>query len=68
MKIPVRLVNNICRVCFKEIKDHTFYNLLNKQNIICEECFSQLNPIYKEFMINDVKATAIYEYFNVPIT
>ena len=53
---------NICRICFKEIYDHTFYNLFCKNNIICEECFSKLEPKYIEFEVSCVKATSLYTY------
>ena len=62
MNLSLEPKSNICRICFKEIKDHNLYNLFNKNNIICEECFSKLEPRYIHFQIDDVKATSIYVY------
>lgn len=53
---------NRCRVCFNEIKDHSLFNLFNKNNIICEECFSKLKVEYREFYIGEIKVTTLYEY------
>ena len=62
MIIPLEPKANVCLICFKEICDHTLFNLLNKNNVICEECFSKLEPKYIEFEVSNVKATALYIY------
>ena len=62
MKIQTDLKHNSCRICFKEIKDHSLYNLIAKNNIICEECFSKFEPKYIEFNIGTIKATSLYVY------
>lgn len=51
-----------CKICFKEIKDYSFYNFSHEKNIICETCFSFLNAKFKCFEIGTIKAMAIYDY------
>ena len=55
-------MNNYCKICFKKISDFSLYNIVNKHNILCEECFSKLNAKFLPFKIGNVKGIAIYEY------
>ena len=60
MKLETK--TNHCKICFKEIKDNSFYDLIHKDNLICESCFSSLKAKFIKFKINDLDALAIYEY------
>ena len=55
-------MNNYCKICFKKISDFSLYNIVNKHNILCEDCFSKLNAKFLPFKIGNVKGIAIYEY------
>ena len=55
-------MDNYCKICFKKITDYSLYNLINKRNILCEECFNKLKAKFINFSINNVKGLAIYEY------
>ena len=55
-------MNNYCKICFKEIRDYSLYNLMNKKNILCEQCFEKLNAKFIGFKIGAIKGVAIYEY------
>ena len=58
-------MNNVCKICFKDIKDYSLYNLVNKKHILCEECFGKLKAKFYKLNIGTVKATAIYDYSDV---
>lgn len=66
MKQETQLITpiRICKICFKEIKDGSFHDLLNN-SAICYKCLNDLNPQFIEFEIDDIKAMAIYEYADV---
>lgn len=51
----------ICKICFEPIKFDSFHTLLN-DSYVCYRCLKQMNPIFKNFKIDDVKALAIYHY------
>ena len=51
----------ICKVCFESIQLNSFHNLTNNL-CICYSCIKQMNPIFKSFEIDKVKALAIYHY------
>lgn len=51
-----------CMICFQEIKDNSFHNLIDGENVLCEECFSKFNPRFIHFHVRDIKGMAIYEY------
>ncbi len=53
---------NFCKICFKEIKDYSLFNLVNKRNLLCEECFSKFKSKFISFYLCNIKGTAIYEY------
>ena len=52
----------ICKRCFKEIKDATFHNLLHSDVSLCHKCLSELKPVFNEFKIGDIKCLNIYWY------
>lgn len=55
-------MEEVCKICMKPIKDHSFYSLFIKDNKICEECFRKFSPKFIEFNIGIVKGLSIYEY------
>ena len=44
---------NICKICFKEISDYSFFSLLNPNNNLCEDCFSKFSPKFIHFKIEN---------------
>ena len=46
-----------CKVCFKEEKAFSF-----SKRFICQECFKQLEVIYKKFKLDGIKIVALYSY------
>ena len=46
-----------CKVCFKEEKAFSF-----SKRFICQECFKQLEVIYKRFNLEGIKILALYSY------
>ena len=40
----------------------SLYNLIHEDNILCEDCFSNMRAVFKSFKIRGVDALAIYEY------
>ena len=61
MKILLNQTNH-CKICFKEINDYSFHNLLVRNNQICEECFKKFKPKFVHFKHGKVKCLAIYNY------
>lgn len=57
--------DNYCKICFKKIGDYSLYNLINKSNILCEECFGKLKAKFISFHLANIKGTAVYEYTDV---
>lgn len=55
-------MNNVCKICFKDIKDQSLFSLINKKNLLCEDCFSKLKAQFRRFSIMNVNGTAIYDY------
>ena len=55
-------MNNYCKICFKKINDYSLYNLINRKNILCEDCFSKMKAKFISFSIDNVPGLSIYEY------
>ena len=55
-------MDNFCKICFKKIGDYSLYNLVRKDNLLCEECFSKLQAKFISFKVGNVKGISIYEY------
>lgn len=55
-------MNGVCKICFKDINDYSLYALINKNNLLCEECFSSLKATFRPFSFGSIKGTAIYDY------
>lgn len=54
----------ICKICLKNYKTFDFINLFSSQPI-CKKCFSEMNPRFRCFKIEQkIKALAIYDYNN----
>ena len=51
-----------CKICFKPFKTPSFYELLNRDNLLCPICSKQLEPQFISFEIEGIKGLAIYEY------
>lgn len=52
----------ICKECFKEFMDESFYSLFNDDSLYCFECSNKLKPKFITRKIGDVKLLSIYEY------
>lgn len=61
MKILLNQTNH-CKICFKEIKDYSFHNLIFKNNDLCEDCFNKFVPRFIHFKHGKIKCLALYEY------
>lgn len=61
MKILKNQTNH-CKICFKEINDFSLHNFLNKNNVVCEECFKKFVPKFIHFKHGDVRCLSIYNY------
>ena len=55
-------MDNVCKICFKDIQDYSLFSIANRKNILCENCFGKMNAIFIGFNIGTVKGIAIYEY------
>ena len=55
-------MDNYCRICFKKITDYSLYNLINKKNILCEECFDKFKAKFHKFSLDGINGLAIYDY------
>ena len=55
-------MDNFCKICFKRIGDNSLYNLVNKNNFLCEDCFCKFEAKFISFRIGNVKGLSIYEY------
>ena len=55
-------MDKFCKICFKRISDNSLYNLIKKENILCEDCFCKLHAKFIPFKIGNVKGLSIYEY------
>ncbi|MDD3383584.1 MAG: phosphoribosyltransferase family protein [Bacilli bacterium] len=53
---------NRCLICQKQIKDFSLNKFLNPNELICDNCYCQMNSIDKKFKINGIKAIALYKY------
>ena len=55
-------MDNVCKICFKDIRDYSLFSITNRRNLLCENCFGKLKAKFTTFNIGSVKGTAIYEY------
>lgn len=55
-------MDNYCRICFNKITDYSLYNLINKKNILCEECFNKFKAKFHKFSLDGINGLAIYDY------
>lgn len=51
-----------CKICFKDINIESLHTFLFPSQLICKSCIKQMNPIFKEFKILNVKGLSIYRY------
>ena len=58
-------MDKVCKICFKDIKDESIFNLVHRNNILCEDCFCKLKVKFHKFNISNIKGTAIYDYDEV---
>lgn len=64
MKLITKILksnNNICKICFKNINNYSIHNIFFNE-IICENCYKEMNPLFINFKLNNIKSLAIYEY------
>lgn len=54
----------ICKVCFKELKNDSFHSVLNDMSI-CSSCLKNYEPKFKSFKFNGIEVLSIYEYKNL---
>ena len=55
-------MDNVCKICFKDIQNYSLFSITNRKNILCENCFGKMNAKFIAFNIGSVKGIAIYEY------
>ena len=55
---------NYCKICFKEVKDITWFNLLNEKTCICNKCFSKMKPSIRVRRAEGFLHISFYEYNN----
>lgn len=55
-------MDSFCKICFKKIEDISLYNLIHKNNLLCENCFCKFEAKFIPFNIVNIKGLAIYEY------
>lgn len=55
-------MDKFCKICFKRINDNSIYNLIKKENMLCEDCFNKLHAKFIQFKIGNIKGLSIYEY------
>ena len=55
-------MDNFCKICFKKIGDNSLYNFVNKNNLLCEDCFCKFQAKFIHFKIGNVKGLSVYEY------
>ena len=53
---------NICKLCLKTTQNPSILNFLDKNFLICNECFNSLNPKWRKFQVDYIKAIAVYDY------
>ena len=58
---PSLTPTKVCKMCFKEIKNGSYHDILNN-GIICYNCLNKLNPEFIEFKVDGIEALSIYEY------
>ncbi len=54
-------ITKICKVCFNELKPDSFHYFLNDLPL-CYSCLKKMNPIFKDFKIDNIKALTIFNY------
>lgn len=52
----------ICKLCFKDIKDTSFVQLIRTDLSLCDKCYLDMQPHFTKFSVSGYKATAIYHY------
>lgn len=51
-----------CKICFKILKNSSFFSAVSKSNCICEECFNLFTPKFIKFKHKQIKCLSIYPY------
>ena len=52
----------ICKLCFKDIKDNSINAILGKKYSLCPNCYKKLEPKFLSFKVDGVSGISIYEY------
>ena len=55
-------ITKVCKLCFKDIKEDSLFNLFNPNISLCPSCYERLRPKFTSFMVSKYKAIATYEY------
>lgn len=61
MKI-LREQTRICKICFSEIKDDSYFFLGKRKQQICKKCWANFVPIFHSFKVQNINALSIYNY------
>ena len=56
-----KCITPICKICFKDINIDNLHSLIHFP-IICNSCIKNMNPVLKNFYIDDVTGLFLYEY------
>lgn len=51
-----------CKICFKRISRTSFYNFMNHNCEVCDECLSKMSAKFHYFTIKGYKGMAIFDY------
>ena len=51
-----------CKICFKDIYIESLHTFLFPSQLICKSCIKEMNPIFKEFKLLNIKGLSIYRY------
>ena len=53
---------NLCKICFKEIKDYSLYSLIQTNTNICKKCIDELVPVFQKFDVLGYHGLSIFAY------
>lgn len=51
----------VCKICFKDLSVDSFHSLVTS-TIICSSCLNKMDPKFKSFNVDGIKALSLYPY------
>ncbi len=52
----------VCKICFKEIRDNSLFNLTHRNADVCTHCFQEIKMHFFKFEVLGYNAISIYRY------